>query len=242
VPVLNWQSVASSADGIKLAAVANHLGLGGIYVSTNSGATWMLSNASIQTGQAIACSADGSRLVVAGEIHTRLPAYFFIYISTNSGTAWITNIVDLPPMLYWSASVACSADGPRIAAVSSYIYTSTNSGATWQSNNVNVVSPNWRGIATSSDGNRLVAVSLGGGTYTSFSAPSPSLKFIGTGGGLGLSWTVPSTNFILLQTSDLSAPDWMPVSDVPVLNLTNLQNQVFISPTGASGFYRLATP
>jgi hypothetical protein len=37
-PSLPWQGVASSADGVKLAASVNG---GGIYTSTNSGMTWM---------------------------------------------------------------------------------------------------------------------------------------------------------------------------------------------------------
>jgi hypothetical protein len=34
----------------------------------------------------------------------------------------------------------------------------------------------------------------------------------------------------------------MPVTNPPVLNLTNLQNQVTLPLSGGSGFYRLKTP
>jgi len=43
-----WYSIASSADGTQLAA-AVHYG-GGIYISTNSGGTWVLSSAPTEIG------------------------------------------------------------------------------------------------------------------------------------------------------------------------------------------------
>jgi hypothetical protein len=47
-PSNNWVSVAMSADGRRLAAVANYTGGtagGGIFISTNSGATWVATSA-----------------------------------------------------------------------------------------------------------------------------------------------------------------------------------------------------
>jgi hypothetical protein len=41
----DWFSIASSADGTKLAAVAWDFVAGGIYTSTNSGDTWTLTSA-----------------------------------------------------------------------------------------------------------------------------------------------------------------------------------------------------
>ena len=32
------------------------------------------------------------------------------------------------------------------------------------------------------------------------------------------------------------------MTDTPALNLTNLQNEVVLSPTNGSGFFRLKTP
>jgi hypothetical protein len=51
---------------------------------------------------------------------------------------------------------------------------------------------------------------------------------------------LPSTNFVLQQSSDLAS--WTDMTDTPALNLTNLQNEVVLSPTNGSGFYRLKTP
>ena len=66
-----WSSVASSADGSKLVAACfpgalidpTSTSAGGIYTSTDAGATWRSNNVPEQGFQAVASSADGSRLV-----------------------------------------------------------------------------------------------------------------------------------------------------------------------------------
>jgi hypothetical protein len=68
----NWQSITSSADGTKLAAVVSG---GSIYTSTDSGATWTeRTSAGSRYWQSITSSADGTKLaaVVAynGSIYT----------------------------------------------------------------------------------------------------------------------------------------------------------------------------
>jgi hypothetical protein len=59
------------------------------------------------------------------------------------------------------------------------------------------------------------------------------------GGGAVISWTIPSMAFTLQQNIDLATTNWTDVPMPPVLNLTNLQNQVVVSPTNQAGFYRL---
>jgi hypothetical protein len=61
-------------------------------------------------------------------------------------------------------------------------------------------------------------------------------------GHVTLSWIIPSTNFVLQQNSDLNTTNWITITKTPKLNLTNLQNQVFLSSNGSNNFYRLATP
>jgi photosystem II stability/assembly factor-like uncharacterized protein len=245
LPALSWRSVACSADGTKLVAAA-YGPTGGIYTSTNSGTTWTeVSNHNLllTAGHAVACSADGTILVmVAGSIASP-PNY--IFVSTNSGATWTTNSVSVQLWQSTGASVAMSADGTKMVAVAGYIYTSTNSGVSWQTNNL--PDESWGCAATSADGNRLMVVSAGasggpGHIYTTYSTSSPSLGIASAGNDLVLSWTVPSTNFVLQQNQDLSTTDWTPLTDQPVLNLTNLQNQVFLSSNGSNNFYRLATP
>jgi len=67
-----WQSVASSSDGTKLAAVVDG---GGIYTSTDSGETWTQTSAPYLGWQSVASSSDGNKLVAVvygGGIYTGL--------------------------------------------------------------------------------------------------------------------------------------------------------------------------
>ena len=231
-------AIASSADGAELAAISSQ---GLIFVSTNFGMTWVQTKALAPDSifKSLASSADGSRLVAVAE--------GIIITSTNSGTNWI--------------SMASSADGSRLVAVAvtggSYslppyvvdgpIYTSTNSGATWTSNNV--PGQNWTCVASSADGCKLAAAATGenkpltgGGIWIAQSTLAPQLNIATSNTSLDLSWIVPSANFGLQQNSDLTTANWTDVTNPPVLNLTNLQNEVILSPTGICGFYRLKTP
>jgi hypothetical protein len=125
-------------------------------------------------------------------------------------------------------------------AAASAVYTSTNSGATWTSNSL--PSEQWLSVSLSADGSKMVAVANGGGIWTSQITPTPSMNITPTNSNLTLSWTVPSTNFVMQQNLDLTTTNWTDVMNPPVLNLTNLRDEVILSPTNSSGFYRLKTP
>ena len=239
-----WKPVALSADGTRLIVA----GLG-ICLSTNFGETWTSTNSLPSEAAAIVSSADGAKLAaICGQL---------IFISTNLGMTWVQT--GAPPTNW--ISMASSADGSRLVAVAvtggSYslppyvvdgpIYTSTNSGATWTSNNV--PGQNWTCVASSADGCKLAAAATGenkpltgGGIWIAQSTPAPQLNIATSNTSLDLSWIVPSANFGLQQNSDLTTANWTDVTNPPVLNLTNLQNEVILSPTGICGFYRLKTP
>ena len=288
-PLWHWDCVASSADGNRLAAVANG---GAICTSPDSGVTWTSNNVpatSSSNSLCIASSADGSRLVVAVDGG-------LIYTSTNAGSTWITNNV---PATNWQ-SIATSADGSKLAAaVGGYspnvsagipgpIYTSTNAGATWMPQ-TNAPIKDWFCVASSADGNKLVAVAFGaasgytnsiyistdagvtwtvseapatawewvassadgnklaavansnfsgtGKIYTQQTTPAPALDLSASDNGTAISWIIPSLDFTLQQNLDLS--NWTVVTNVPVLNLTNLQNQVTLPPPAGNNFFRL---
>jgi hypothetical protein len=239
-PTNNWVSVASSADGTKLVAAAMNTQGGIIYASTNSGLTWTPTGAPTNNvWGTVASSADGSKLVAASGV-AFVPglSYGGVYTSTNFGMNWTSNNV---PNAQWQ-SVASSADGSKLVAVAQnpigWIYTSTNSGANWVSNSV----PNevWSSVASSADGNQLVAVVNGGGIYTAQTTPTPSMTITPSSSNFMLSWIIPSTNFVLQQSCNLIS--WADMTNTPLLNLTNLQNEVVLSPSNSSGFYRLKTP
>jgi hypothetical protein len=46
---------------------------------------------------------------------------------------------------------------------------------------------------------------------------------------------------VLQQNFDLNSTNWIDVLTTPLLNFTNLQNQVLVSQTNAASFYRLKT-
>jgi mannosyltransferase OCH1-like enzyme len=145
------------------------------------------------------------------------------------------------PITLWRA-IGSSADGSRLIAVchTGGIYTSTNSGGTWNANSVPAYN-SWDYVALSADGNRLVAPASGGGIYTSQSTPSPLLSLASANGSPALSWLVPSANFALQRNDDLSASNWVTLTNTPLLNLTNLHDEVVLVPTNGSGFFRLTS-
>lgn len=165
----SWTSVASSADGSRLVAVAIS---GEVYTSIDSGATWQRSSgtkaAPTEFWYSVASSADGSKLVaVAGGGVDAGP----IYTSGNSGATWEPSSgPKAAPIATWY-SVASSADGSKLVAVAlgGKIYTSGDSGATWQPSSGAKAAPSagWTSVASSADGTKLVAVSIDGEVYNS---------------------------------------------------------------------------
>lgn len=159
-PVKNWSAVASSTDGSKLFATVKN---GGIYISTNAGASWYLGGAPTRYWYAIATSSDGSNLVAAATGGTSDG----IYTSTNLGAAWSyrTNLVFIE-------SIASSANGVNLLAAqwgpSGNVYTSTNSGAVWRLK-TSVAGSYWTASACSADGSKLF-VGQGGSAYGSTNA------------------------------------------------------------------------
>jgi len=245
---LHFLFLASSADASKVATADNY---GYIYTSTNLGSTWLQTTAPLGNWQGIASSADGNKLAAVDQ---GLPfGAGPIYTSTDAGLTWISNNV---PSQTWT-SISSSADGSILVAVANNfnsngnlpIYISTNSGASWT---LDAVSNDWGVVTSSADGTRLVAATgtrgVSGGTktvsigniYTSQIALLPRMNIQPVNGNLTVSWVVPSTNYVMQQSSDLMS--WSNVTNQPVLNLTNLQNEVILPPPGSNTFYRLKTP
>jgi hypothetical protein len=132
------------------------------------------------------------------------------------------------------------------------IYTSTNCGATWISNSFPNPSAGLWSVASSADGGKLAAGAyfdyvggggfVGGGIYTCQNTLAPVLNITPASNNLALSWVVPSTDFVVQQNSDLCTANWTDMTNTPVLNLTNLQNQVVLPLPAGNAFYRLKTP
>jgi photosystem II stability/assembly factor-like uncharacterized protein len=176
-PAQNWISIASSADGTKLAAAGNY---GYLYTSTDSGSNWVVSSTTTNGPEpqrpwtSLAVSADGSKLLAVANFSP-------VFVSTNFGQSWSAN----GPAQVWSA-VACSSDASKIAVADGnmgLIYTSADGGVTWSPTS----SPNkrWRCAASSADGARLVAGSDYGSNFS-------DLPIIYTSKDSGTTWN-PTT-------------------------------------------------
>jgi len=77
-----------------------------------------------------------------------------------------------------------------------------------------------------------------GSAWASQTTPRPRLGISERDSKVQVSWTIPSTNFVLEQTSNLVSA-WSGVTNTPVFNLTNLQQQVDIPSSSGRFFYRL---
>jgi hypothetical protein len=154
-----WTSVASSANGSNLVAVASG---GQIYTSTNAGVSWVSRVPGATNWTAVASSADGSRLIAAASAGQ-------ICISTDSGVTWVPQN---SPVSGRITSVASSSDGSRLAvtsggsAANGCIYISSDSGATW-TQAAGAPNVSWASIAASADGSQFAAVAYGGNIYIS---------------------------------------------------------------------------
>ena len=211
-----WTSVASSADGTKLAATTDY---GPIYVSTNSGLNWTpTTSPTSHHWDSVASSADGIKLVaVAQNNNTPESEVGVIYTSADSGGTWTqANVANA----YWR-SVASSADGTRlVAGVWGWdsIYVSTNSGVTWSP----TIAPDvqgWTAVASSADGTKLVGANPFGPIYLSGDSgcswsPSatPGYPWIAVASSADGNRLIAAANSHPLYISANSGATWTPTS------------------------------
>lgn len=142
-PNRNWAGTASSASGNRIAAIANP---GGIYLSADGGASWTRSSAPSGDWTQVVMSANGQRLAaVAGGL---------LYTSGDYGQTWVARNGSGQ---YWQG-VHMSEDGLRIVgAAGGSIHVSTNGGTSFTPV-AGTANTDWRAVAGSGDGMRLVAV------------------------------------------------------------------------------------
>jgi hypothetical protein len=142
----SWNSIACSASGSCLIAAGAPCGESAVvYISTNSGSSWISNSPpDFQFFPRVASSSDGTKLVEAAWSDQ-------LGISTNFGKEWnwghfTTNVLAL------YGNIASSADGSTLATANGYV--STNFGAAWTNQNFY-----WDTIAMSADGATLIASS-----------------------------------------------------------------------------------
>ena len=215
--------IASSADGLKMVAVA---GNGGIFTSVNSGRTWNNLYGTLMT--CVASSSDGIKLAAGNSGGSGSS----IILSTNSGNNWFSPAT--PVANCWA--LAMSSDGTHLVAVvnGGRIYTSANSGVNWS---LNTTSPNngnkgWYSVTMSSDGSRCAAVVYGGQIYTSSNygstwaiqggSPTKNWTSIATSSdGSRLTATVYGGN---IYTSPDYGVTWTALTNAPSANWTSIDS------------------
>lgn len=146
--VRQWKDVASSGDGLKMAAAV--VG-GSLWTSTDGGATWTECAGTLgQSWQSITCSQDGLSLAAA--------AYQGgIWRSLDGGTIW--SLCQGTQGKSWSSLVS-SGTGDKLAAVgpNGSVWTSLDQGSTWVERSA-TQGGKWLSLASSLDGSRLIAAS-----------------------------------------------------------------------------------
>lgn len=264
-----WFCLCSSADANKLVVASS---LGALLISTNAGATWTApANAPVAPWQAAACTADGRKVALAGMspmVYTS--GDYGVTWASNSvpGSVELTGVACSADgsvlMAVQDEDIQeVSPNDYDIINVNSGAFVSTNWAAAWTAETnyfdvpevpVNFGPAIGASVAVSADGSKRVLIPgliadnapgwmiPWGEVFTTYSPPAPQLNLSFANANAVLSWTVPATNFVLQEASDLASPTWQTVSTVPVLNGTNLQYQVALPASPCNAFFRLAAP
>lgn len=120
----NCYSIDCSSDGTIVVYTSY---TNGVYVSTNSGASFTLRLSSALGFDTCNCSSSGALMIASAQNATTASQ---LYVSTNSGTNWTARG---PSLIKWY-SVCCSSTSTYMYARNygtSYIYRSTDSGTNW---------------------------------------------------------------------------------------------------------------
>lgn len=185
-PSKAWVSIASSADGTKLAVVGI---AAGIWTSADSGATWMnndlpqyFPDISKTEFVSVSMSADGSRMVAATlytDGGTGVDGRIFTYEQTAGlpfGQGTWTQQASSTSIHMWRG-VAMSADGNTLVAAAYQdsqatdegVYVSTDHGVTWTKKLSPAATTAYR-VAISADGKNMIMAERFGKFYTSSNA------------------------------------------------------------------------
>lgn len=159
--VMSWKAIASSSNGVKLAAVVDD---GYIYTSSDSGATWAeRTSPGLRYWQAIAMSSDGTKLAAYGASASNYTGNSsYIYTSSDSGVTW-SERTGTGQQLWQSVTV--SGDGTKLyAQAGSSLYVSTDMGATWNQRTLPIGASSF---ASNSNGSTLAIAAPYDYVYTS---------------------------------------------------------------------------
>jgi len=136
--------------------------LGYLYISTNSGVTWVYNSAAgTYKWTSIACNQSGDKCIATTQAPAGLPGS--IYITTNTGSTWA--IKNAAGTRLWTASWINNA-GTQMHATDfgGYVYTSTDSGTTWTYNTSGGQRP-WTTISGNPTTSTIIAAGINSYIY-----------------------------------------------------------------------------
>jgi hypothetical protein len=195
----SWTSVAMSADGSVIAAVADN---SYIYVKYTVWTKYTMTGegASLQRPwKSVSLSADGTKLI-AGASNSSTQSY--LVYNSSVGTGSFHNYSDVSFYAYWSA-VALSPDGSTIVGgtddVSNggYVYTAPFSGGSTTTRYPAgaSVQKHWKAAAISQDGLRMVVAASSDYVYTSTNGGVSWTKETTAGPGGAQSWSSLASSY-----------------------------------------------
>ena len=137
-------AIAAGSDGSLYVGLAYSAGIspGGLYKSTNQGATWVAINSGLYTNFSV--PPQGLAVSLSNPLVLYVTDYFTLYESTTGGSTWST-IGSLPG---GTSALAISSTNSSTLFYAAYdspsqMWVSTNSGAAWsQATGMGVASPN----------------------------------------------------------------------------------------------------
>lgn len=225
-----WTSIASSADGMKLAALSygttSHDGH--IWISANAGESWQFRGPAANWLR-VASSANGNILVATTGMQDpyNTPGAG-IYVSTDSGQNWTNRN---PATSHKWFSVSCSADGSKMAAIgqvapytSFSVWLSSNGGETWTETSL-AASSYWKDVEISADGTKIVAVS-------NFDNNGLDYGSIWTSENFGASWTQRTSAGSRQWSTVTVAEDGLHMAAAHIGTLSDSGGKVFTSSDG----------
>jgi len=155
---LALNTVSCSSDGsIVLIAGTSQLSNPGVYISTNSGDTWIdqFTQHAIIDWTSTAMNNDGSIMYATNTGINNNSFSGYIYKSTNTGSTWST----IQPLNAAWTHIDCSSNGTVVAVCgkNTRIYVSNNGGFSW---NARETQREWLSLTVSSDGTKMIATAV----------------------------------------------------------------------------------
>ncbi len=244
-PTRLWTGIASSGDGVFLAAIA---GLE-VFISSDSGLSWTnTSPVGSDPWTSITMDSSGQYMAVCRTTSINSPPLLGgsgeIYVSSDSGLNW-SLIGGSPPPDYPWTSISYTSDGSYLVAgatnQSEIYYSSDNGTSTWvpATSIPNVNQQNWLGIATISSGFGGVGIVSGGGVWIFggvqmqdiSSGAGENWRAVACNNNCSVIFVVSSADHIIKRSTN-SGSTWTTVTPAPSLNWSGIS----VSPDGTKIF------